>query len=429
MINPKLLKLTYISYFFVALGVFVSVTIPAGFHILAFIPFLIMTYHYFKAGHKLPVSAWALLVYALWGYLTSIVNFSTLANPMRSFGKEKYELFAIMMIPAMFYMKEYMIAERWRKILNVFFFTIVAAAIYGITKSQLRFDLFKMSMVAKDFSARNMGFTEIMRYGYGTGFVISMMLAIIPFMKNKIPVINRKWFWSALIAAILGVYFAKTRGAILGVFISLPVIIWFFNKKIASVMALIGAIGIGVIIYQVSLGGETDNRLLSKLGSNSNLKRLSQYETSYKTFLDKPIIGHGVNQFSSLCPEKKKKFGIFYPKYCHQYPILKCNFDSRPAYCGHSHNIFLENMANRGIVGTLLFILFLILWSIELWRRQDMITVVYAALLVNFVAASQFEYTLNANNSFMIFFFYGISFAKIPSVFKLTSKLSKPAKG
>jgi O-antigen ligase len=415
----KMFRLVYISYFFVALGVFVSVTIPAGFHILAAIPFILMTYKYLKEGNSLPKSAWVLVVYALWGYFTSAMNFSTLADPMRSFGKEKYELFAVMMIPAIFYMQDYMTSWRWRKISTVFFFTIIAAAIYGITRGTLRFDLFKMAEVAIEFSPRNRGFTETMRYGYGTGFVISMMLACIPFLKKEVKVFHSKWFWSALVAAIVGLYFAKTRGAILGVFISLPVIIWFFNKKIAAVMVLIGIIAGGVLGYKITYGGGSSNRLFTRLGNESNLKRFSQYETSFKTFLEKPIIGHGVNQFSSLCSKQKEKYGIFFPDYCRKYPILNCNWDQLPKYCGHSHNIFLENMANRGIVGAGLLIILLIVWGIELWRRQDMMTVIFAAFMSNFVVASQFEYTLNANNSFMIFFLYAVSFAKIPERFKL----------
>ena len=419
MTNLKLAKLTYFSFYFLALGVFVSVTIPSGYHILAGIPLIILSWQYLVKDKKsLPTSAWLLIVFVLISYVSNFVNLDSLSKPMRSFGKEKYELFSIMTLMGLFYLRDYMTAYRWRKILNVFFFTMVAAAIYGTIKIFTGFDLLTMSTaVGGEELVRNAGFTEVMRYGYGTGFALSMMIACIPFL-NKANVFNKKWFWSALVLGLLGIYFAKTRGAILGVLVSLPVIIWFFKRKISYALSLFGILAIvgGIFLIQ---SGNFENRLFSKLGSGSNLKRLSQYEASLSAFSEKPLLGHGVNQFSSICSDVKERHDIFWPSYCEKFPSLQCDHTGREKYCGHSHNVFLETMTNRGIFALSAFCLFLIFWAKEMWRRQDAMTVVVFALLSNFIVASQFEYTLNANNSFMFWFIYSISFLPLPERFTL----------
>lgn len=402
MTNAKLAQIVYFSFYFIALGVFVSVTVPSVYHIIAFVPLVLFSWKYLvKEGNSLPKSSWALLAYALVGYLTSIINFETLDNPMRSFGKQKYELFAVMTVMGLYYMRDYMTVLRWRRILNVFLFTIVAAGIYSAFQ------------VLSGGEARAAGFTETMRYGYGTSFALSMMLACVPFL-SKATIFNKRWFWSALVLGLIGIYFAKTRGAILGLFVSLPFIIWFFKRKLSYVLFGVGAVGIGALLFVIQ-SSNIENRLFSKLGSGSNLKRLSQYEASLKAFSEKPILGHGVNQFSSLCPEIKKKYDIYWPNYCEKHEFLNCSYPGAESYCGHSHNVFLEIMANRGLLGLFAFCAFLVLWAWEMWRRQDAMTVAIFGLLTNFIVASQFEYTLMANTSFMLFFIYSASFFPLPA--------------
>lgn len=419
MTNLKLSRIVYFSFFFVSMGVFVSVTIPSGFHIIAAAPLTYFSWKYLVDDKRsLPKSSWALLLFVLASYASNFANLGDLIKPLSAFGKQKYEVFGVMTLMGLFYMREYMGAFRWRKILNVFFFTIVAAAFYGVFKVLTQIDLFTMSQaVGGDELARAGGFTEVMRYAYGTSFVLSMMLACIPFLK-KDGVFNKKWFWTALVFGVIGLYFSKARGAILGLFVSIPVILWFVRKKWSYIAIALGVVGIAGVVVLGAMGG-TGNRLVSKLGYSSNLKRVSQYETAFKTFLEKPVFGHGVNQFSHICPNQKGKYEIYWPAYCQEYKFLNCSYPNESAYCGHSHNVFLEYATNRGLLGLVTFCAFLLLWGVEMWRRQDAMTVVILALLANFVVASQFEFTLNANNSFMFFLLYAVSSLPLPRRFKL----------
>jgi O-antigen ligase len=405
-------KLTYISFYFVALGVFTSVTVPSLHHILAIVPFIYFTYRYlFKDKKKLPKSAWVIIIFTLWSYTVNLLHFENLQNPISDFGKEKYQLFAIMMLASLFYMKEYLTVYRWRKILYVFWGTIILAAVYGIFSSQFLTD---------SYGYRNSGFTETMRYGYGTSFVASMLFALIPFRDELFAkFLNKNLFWLTLILAVLGLYFSKTRGGILGLCFSFPFIFYFVNKryfKISLIVFLLLSLSVG---YIVTFSGGGSSRLFSKLGSPSNMMRLSQYETAFKTSLESPITGYGNNTFSNMCKSRKEKYNIYYPNYCVDYHFLDCDLSGAKPYCSHSHNLFLENAVEKGWPGAVLLLLFFLVWAYEMLKKKDLMTVVFIAFISNFLIASQFEYTFHANNLFMIFFLYPISYMKLPERYNL----------
>jgi O-antigen ligase len=116
---------------------------------------------------------------------------------------------------------------------------------------------------------------------------------------------------------------------------------------------------------------------------------------------------------------KRKKYDIFYGNYCHKYDVLNCNFDDAKPYFSHTHNLFLEQAVGKGWPAALLLFVFLFVWAYEMYKKHDVMTVVFIGFIINFLAASQFEYTFHANNLFMIFFLYPISFLKLPERFQL----------
>jgi len=69
---------------------------------------------------------------------------------------------------------------------------------------------------------------------------------------------------------------------------------------------------------------------------------LRVFNSAYRVFLTNPIIGSGVKSFGIKCAELKIK--------------------DQNLYClTHPHNIYLEILVNQGIIGTLIFIIFLII--------------------------------------------------------------------
>lgn len=414
MLEQRLYYSIYVGIIFLSLGIFVSVSVPSLYHIFMVVPCVYFTWKYLKSGYKLPKSSYALIGLVLTGYLSNIVNYDGLNDVMRSFGKQKYYIFAVLSIfPLKAFFKNYVGTRQLKIIINIFFFTIIAAAIFGTFKYRYDFNLLKMAHEYTKHS-RVGGFTGIMRYGYGMGFVLTFMISMLLYRKKLTAIISPKWFYLTLIFGTAGFVLSFTRGAILGVFCSLPFILWFYRKKWGVISLTLVGILISAVVAIMFLGGHGSSRFLVKITQSSNLKRLSQYETSLRAFAEKPVLGHGVNQFSSECVRIKDKYNIWWKDYCNRIGF-KCEYPKvpgEPHYCGHSHNIFLEMMANMGIIGLLFFVAWLGLWSFELLQRGDLLAKMYLPFIVNFVVASQFEMTFDANNSFLIFFLYPLSFVR-----------------
>lgn len=404
----------YTGIIFLAFGIFISVSIPSLYHILMVVPCCYFTFQYLKDGNKLPKSTYPLIGLILTGYISNLANFENLNDVVRSFGKQKYYIFGILSIfPLKAFFKNYIGARQIKIILNIFFFTIIVAAIYGTIKSRYNFNLLNMTYeYTEEF--RNGGFTGIMRYGYGMGFVLSLLVGVFLHREKLKAIISPKWFYLALLIGGAGFVFSFTRGAILGFFCSLPFIFWFYNKKWGKISFVVVAVLILSVLVITIKGGSKSSRFLTKITKSSNLKRLSQYEASLLAFSERPIIGHGVNQFSSECIRVKDKHQIFWQDYCKRIGF-KCEYERYPNnahYCGHSHNIFLEMAANMGIIGFVFFCLWLGMWITELIKRDDLLGKIYIPFIINFLLASQFEMIFDANNSFLIFFLYPLSFLK-----------------
>lgn len=400
-------KFIYWGSFTVALGVFTSVSLPSLFHMMAIIPLVLLNIKLIRDKEfSLPKSAWVLVALIVLGYISNFVNFSTLNNPTRSFGKLKYMIFAVLCVGGFRVLfQNFMDEFKAKKILNTLWISIIIAAGYGILKERIFYD---------DIPGRVGGLTGIMRYGYGTSMVLTMMIGCILHFKKASNLINKKFFYTALVLGFIGFVFSLTRGAMLGLIASTPFVIYFFNKKAGIIALILASLGLGALAYISISGGSTSSRFLARLGSTGNMKRLSQYEMAYQSIKEKPLFGVGVNNISSMCSEVKDRHNIDWRMYC-KYDFFKCNFHKfvpKKQYCAHSHNIVLEIAANFGIIGGALLLIWGLLWFIELYKLNTTFSIIVLPFIINMFAAGQFENIFDANNSFFIFFLYPLSFIK-----------------
>ena len=83
----------------------------------------------------------------------------------------------------------------------------------------------------------------------------------------------------------------------------------------------------------------------NKSDDDYNLKAsyLGIYDSAYQVFLERPFLGSGVKSFSYRCN------------------ILKINSNKNLTCSTHPHNIYLEILINQGIIGFILFLLFIII--------------------------------------------------------------------
>jgi O-antigen ligase len=379
-------KITSAALFFLAAGIFTSVTILSAYQILFVIPLTYYLYLAFKnKDFKLPKSAWFLLAFMAVAFLSLVINYDLLPKPSKNFGRLKYFLFGI---GGIFVLKAWLkkATDQTKKILiNTFFLTIIVAASYAF------YNLTQTS------EGRARGLTETMRYGYGSGMMLLVLLSAIFHHKKLGPWFNYKLAFGVFLIGFAGMYITYTRGALLGFLCGLPFVLYFFNKKLGYILgglAILGVLGlVGVYLFG---SGESSSRFLVNKNNSSDVIRRSQWKAAIIATQEKPILGWGLSNFHSQLKRIKYQYDL----------------DAKDYNDAHSHNLFLEVASGTGLIGLILFLGWVISWAIESFKSSELTRALVIPFGVAFVVSSQFEVTFDANNASMIFFLYALSFVR-----------------
>ncbi len=379
----KMNVVTSAAFFFLAAGIFTSVTILSAYQILFTLSLLYFSYVAFKEKSiTLPKSAYWLIAFTVVALLSLVINFDLIPKPSKNIGRLKYFIFGVGGIVVFeFWLKE--ATERTKKILiNTFFVSIVVAGIYAI------YHFIFLSQ------GRAKGLTDTMRYGYGSAMMLLTLLSAI-LHKEKLG----KWFnWKLAIPVFIigftGMYLTYTRGALLGFLCGLPFVLYFFNKKLGYVLgglAVLGVLGlVGVYLFG---SGQSNSRFLVNKNNSSDVIRRSQWKAAIIATKEKPILGWGLSNFHSQLKRIKTDYDL----------------DAKDYNDAHSHNLFLEIASGTGILGLFLFLGWVLSWAWEAFRAQGLTRLLVIPFGVAFVVSSQFEVTFDANNASMIFFLYALS--------------------
>lgn len=376
-------KITTAALFFLAAGIFTSVTILSAYQILFAIPLAYYTYLAIKNKEfKLPTSGWFLLAFALVALLSLTINYDLLPKPSKNFGRVKYFAFGfcgIFVLRA--WLKE--ATDKTKSILiNTFFVSIVVAALYAT---------YNFIFIS---NGRAKGLTDTMRYGYGSAMMLLTLLSAI-LHKEKMG----KWFnWKLAIPVFLigflGMYLTYTRGALLGFLCGLPFVLYFFNKKLGYILGGVAVLGVlGLVGMYLFGSGQSGSRFLVNKNNSSDVIRRSQWKAAIIATQEKPILGWGLSNFHSQLKRIKNDYDL----------------DAKHYNDAHSHNLFLEVASGTGLIGLALFLGWVISWALESFRAGGITRALIVPFGFAFVVSSQFEVTFDANNASMIFFLYALS--------------------
>ena len=179
---------------------------------------------------------------------------------------------------------------------------------------------------------------------------------------------------------LLYFYLTYTRGAWLALVIALP--FYFFEKKnklfIISLISLI-IVGIGVGAYK--LAGD------SVVRPRSDIERVSQWKAAIVGFKERPVFGLGYLNFEKMSHDLKVKYNI-----------------EAQDFGGHAHSNYLEMLASTGVVGFFFFMLWLVSWFVEMYKRDDLVAKIALPFIIAFVVGglTQATFTLGANLFFIM---------------------------
>lgn len=384
--NQIKFKTINIALIFLSLGLLTSPTVLGAYHIFIFIPTLLLLIKGLRV--KLNKSSYFLLALVTWGLISTFVNIDTLIKPHKAFQDVKYYAFGVFCIVTLKYYFDRANPSQVSKLFKILLFTVIVGFFVGISKSWFGFDIVKWE--SGDFHPRSGGFTNYMRYGYASSFLLLFGIAAafnFDKIKKYITLRNLVLF---ILFNLFAIFVAKTRGAVLGLAISLPFLLLKYRPRIAKSMFALGVLSI-ILIGSYSLSKKSTNRYFN-INDGSNRVRMSQFYSAIKSIEEKPIFGLGADQFSYNVPRLKQKYDIW-----------------AKDYSGHSHNIFLEHAANFGIPGLILFLGFLIAWFVEMIKTKTNLGWVVASYIVAFVVAGQVELLFDVINSHLIFFVYSFS--------------------
>jgi O-antigen ligase len=385
-------KVTNAALFFLAAGIFTSVTILSAYQVLFVIP--VAYYSYLAIKEKklnLPVSAWFLLAFSAVAVLSLVVNIDLVPKPSKNFGRVKYFLFGV---GGIFVLRVWLkdATDRAKRILvNTFLLSIVVAGSVAIHEY----------ITGEDNRAK--GLTDTMRYGYGTAMALLVLLSA-TLHQDKL----KRWFdWRLAVPVFIigftGMYLTYTRGALLGFLCGLPFLFYFYKPKLGMTFAVIAAMT-GMFLGYFYLNGTgtqfKGNRFLMSRNNSGDVIRRSQWQAAVIAIKEKPILGYGLSNFHT----QVKRIKI-------EHDLEKKDYDD-----AHAHNIFLETFAGTGIIGLVLLIGWILFWAIESFKSTPLIRALVVPFGVALVVSSQFEVTFDANNASMIFFLYALSSASKENV-------------
>ena len=378
-------KLINASLFFLAAGIFTSVSILSVYQILFAVPLMyFLWWAIMKKDFKLPVSGWFLVAFTIAAVISLLVNFDLVPRPSKNFGRVKYFIFGICGIYVFRHWLGHASEKAKRILINTLLLSLVVAGLYAFWEFFI------------SGKARVKSLTDTMRYGYGSAMALLSLLSAILHREKIKSWFNWKWGLIAFIIGFSGMYLTYTRGALLGFLCGLPFVLYFFKPKVGLILgglAVLGVLGLGGIYLFGS--GEYESRFLVNKNNSSDVIRRSQWKAAIIATQEKPLLGWGLSNFHTQL--KRIKFAY--------------DLDAKDYNDAHSHNLFLEVASGTGLIGLFLFLGWLISWATEAFKAGGMIRAIVIPFGVAFVVSSQFEVTFDANNASMVFFLYAFSSA------------------
>lgn len=379
----KIHWLTYASLMSLSLGLFTSITFSALHHIFLIIPILYFLSN--KDFKKLPKSSWALLALIAVIFLSVIVNHDIMMEGYAPLYRTKYYVLAVLGIaPISAYFQSLTEEEKTKRISLLLYGLLITTTIASLSGMGAMFFGYNILKFKAGYTDRNGGLSGmLMNYAQNMAFFMTFVTGLIFCRKDVKKFLNLNFLYIVWIVNFFGLYTSYTRGAWLAFAFSIP--FFFIRKHLKKFLIAIGILVVALLCAYLAAGE-------SVVRPRSDLERVGQWKTAIAAFQDHPALGVGFMNFEPLCHNIKNR-----------YNIAPLNF------CGHAHNNFLEILSTTGIIGIILYSLWLFFWLKELFLSENLVAKICLPLFVVFLIGgfTQSTFILGAN-LFLIMPFYAI---------------------
>jgi O-antigen ligase len=378
-----LTKITSVSLFFLAAGTLTSVSILSGYQVLFTLPVAYFLYKAIKEKDlPLPLSAHFLILFTLVALLSTSINYDLLPNPSKNFGRIKYFVYGFAGIWVYRAWFKEVSDKTIRHILNLFFVSVITVGVISFWQVFVKGGL------------RAEGLTHTLRYGYGSGMFLLVLLSGLLHRKKTSGWLDYKWGLVAFIIGFAAFFLTYTRGALLGFLCGLPFVLYFYRAKLGLTLGGVAVLAVLTLGGFYLFGkGDYGSRFLVNKDNYADVIRRSQWKAAIIATQEKPIIGWGLSNFHSQLNRIKQDYDL----------------DAKEYNDAHSHNLFLEVASGTGLIGLFFFLGWVISWAFECFRAGGLVRALAVPFGVAFVISSQFEVTFDANNASLIFTVYSLS--------------------
>jgi O-antigen ligase len=379
--------LVYASLISLSIGLFTSITFSALQHIFILLPiFYFIPKINFKVWKK---SQWMLLVLILIMILSILFNQDIAVKHYQPLSKIKYYIIGLFSIfPINSWYESLNDDEKNKKIkilIHALFITSIIASLYGM--GRVFWGINPLHLSYSD-ATRNTGFFGmVLNFAHNLAFLQLFTTVLLIYREETKKFVSTKFLILVWAINFFSLYTTYSRGALLAFILAVPLIFIFKNLKNFLIIIVIIGFSLFSVRYFPSLN-------IVRAGSDA--ERVSQWQTAVVAFKERPILGMGYLNFEKMCPSLKVKYDI-----------------GQKQFCGHAHNIYLENLASSGFLGFLFLVLWQIFWIYEMFARKDLLGKMMISLIGVFIIGgmTQATFTLGAN-LFLIMGLYSISFVK-----------------
>lgn len=219
-------------------------------------------------------------------------------------------------------------------------------------------------------------------------------------------------------ASFFAVLLSQSRNAWLGILAGL-VAFGSLNRRLRTltVVMIVALAAMAMATYVADIASFRD-----RVASFVQLRqegRVGIWLTAWHMFLDSPLLGQGPGTFGQL-----------YPSYLDTIS-LPSGYSPEEAYIPWAHNIYLEFLAERGIIGLMALAFFLstiLLHLVRAWRIEQLrpFTASIASAFVVFLAMGLLDLTFMKDWVILLFFFLAGTALRLPD---LTARTKPQARG
>jgi O-antigen ligase len=351
---------------------------------------------------SIPRSSLSLFAFVFVALVSVFVNWASLKNPFWNILKIKYFLFSGFLGWGCF-QYSHILKKHLGSFFSLFILSSSLASLYGLGKCSVsNFLESGVECLPSGFFGMRMSYTYLLQFSVLLLFflLLSQSLSkslLLSCHKRLKFIFDRKTIFVFFIISVVAMYFAKSRGPVIGFIVGCPFLFLEQKKSFKIISSLSFLLLLCAFAFVLSKRFEK-NLLFQNVQSQSNLERLSQFKVAEQMFKERPLFGIGFRAIEEKCADFKEKYNI-----------------DQKQFNGHAHNNFLELAASTGFLGLFVFLLWIFFWMKEIAFLNDPMRFFYFSAIIAFLVSGLFQSTIiDSEFVFSFFALYGLS--KVPSV-------------